>query len=284
MVFVPKYVPDAGDAAPSDAWMHSLQMIGHVTAGFRNDFNRPLSSMAEQPILLKISKRLTSDCCLYPVDRDYYFVQNRCNFACHQNTRTADFSMSSRNIGCKLSRVVTSTSKPSLSSSKKLDIDEIQSVELPIRIVIDKQVEVAIGIVFIPCCRTKQKKRGSTECLNGISVAFEFGDRLSPIHVLNNTNNLYFMAIVCSLARIAFASLSAPRPERQLRLVLRVIEYASRSSSSKGRRRGYLFWLFWPVIFAQPHTRAAAVLVDEFNAGGFESAVQRLDDIAGVVE
>jgi hypothetical protein len=76
VIFVPKHVPDAGDAAPSDAWMHSLQMIGHVTAGFRNDFNRPLSSMAEQPILLKISKRLTSDCYLYPVDRNYYFVQN----------------------------------------------------------------------------------------------------------------------------------------------------------------------------------------------------------------
>jgi hypothetical protein len=40
VIFVPKHVPDAGDAAPSDAWMHSLQMIGHVTAGFRNDFNR----------------------------------------------------------------------------------------------------------------------------------------------------------------------------------------------------------------------------------------------------
>src|ERR1039457_2734990 len=74
-------------------------------------------------------------------------------------------------------------------------------------IVIDEQVEIAIGIVFIPCCRTKQKKRGCTECLNGISVAFEFGDRLSPIHVLNNTNNLYVMAIDCSLARIMCASL-----------------------------------------------------------------------------
>jgi len=30
---------------------------------------------------------------------------------------------------------------------------------------------------------------------------------------------------------------------------------------------GRLFGLFWPLMFAQSHTGAAAVLVDEFDAG-----------------
>ncbi len=59
---------------------------------------------------------------------------------------------------------------------EELYIDKIQGVELPVRIVIDEEVEIAIGIVFIPRCRTKQKKRGRTECLNGIGAPFEFGD------------------------------------------------------------------------------------------------------------
>ena len=71
MVFMPKDVPNAGDAAPSDVWMLGRQLIGKVTASFRNDFNRPLSSMAEQPIVLKISKRLTCDSRLYTVDRHH---------------------------------------------------------------------------------------------------------------------------------------------------------------------------------------------------------------------
>src|ERR1035437_7856598 len=78
---------------------------------------------------------------------------------------------------------------------------------------ITKKARTPFRIVFVPRCRTKQKKRGCTECLNGISVAFEFGDRLSPIHVLNNTNNLYVMAIDCSLTRIAVAR---ARPHRRL--------------------------------------------------------------------
>ena len=106
---------------------------------------------------------------------------------------------------------------------EELYINKIQGIELPVRIVIDEEVEITIGIVFIPRCRTKQKKRGRTECLNGISAAFEFGDRLNPIYVLNNTNNLYVMANVCSLTRIAFTSLGATRPEGQFRLTQKLI-------------------------------------------------------------
>jgi hypothetical protein len=36
-----------------------------------------------------------------------------------------------------------------------------------------------------------------------------------------------------------------------------------------GRR---LFELFWPLMFMQSHTRPAAVLVDEFDAGQFNAA------------
>jgi hypothetical protein len=38
---------------------------------------------------------------------------------------------------------------------------------------------------------------------------------------------------------------------------------------------GPLFGRFWPLTFAQPHSRAAAVLVDEFDAGGFQRAADR---------
>src|SRR5664280_1910745 len=31
-----------------------------------------------------------------------------------------------------------------------------------------------------------------------------------------------------------------------------------------------LFWLFWPLMFAQSRTRAAAVLVNELDAGRFQ--------------
>ena len=106
---------------------------------------------------------------------------------------------------------------------EELYIDKIQGVELPVRIVIDREVEIAIGIVFIPRCRTKQKKRGRTECLNCIGTAFEFGDCLNPIHALNNTNNLHVMANVCSLTRIAFATRSARRPEGQFRPTRKLI-------------------------------------------------------------
>ena len=40
VIFVPKYVPNAGDATPTDVWMHSLQLVWHMTAGFRNDLSR----------------------------------------------------------------------------------------------------------------------------------------------------------------------------------------------------------------------------------------------------
>jgi hypothetical protein len=41
-------------------------------------------------------------------------------------------------------------------------------------------------------------------------------------------------------------------------------------SAGHGERRGRLFGLFWPLTLAQSHTRAAAILVDEFNTGSFE--------------
>ena len=34
----------------------------------------------------------------------------------------------------------------------------------------------------------------------------------------------------------------------------------------------HLFCVFWPLTFAQSHTRTAAVFVDEFDTRGFESA------------
>jgi len=40
-------------------------------------------------------------------------------------------------------------------------------------------------------------------------------------------------------------------------------------------RRGRLFGLFWPLTFAQSHTRTATVLVDEFDAGQFQAAPNR---------
>jgi hypothetical protein len=36
-----------------------------------------------------------------------------------------------------------------------------------------------------------------------------------------------------------------------------------------------LFWLFWPLMFAQSHTRVAAVLVDELDTGQFQGAPNR---------
>src|ERR1019366_4419699 len=66
---------------------------------------------------------------------------------------------------------------------------------------------------------------------NGISAAFEFGDRLSPIHVLNNTNNLYVMAIDCSLTRIVCASLYI----RALLILARLERYENRAQSRRRR-------------------------------------------------
>ena len=38
---------------------------------------------------------------------------------------------------------------------------------------------------------------------------------------------------------------------------------------------GRLFGLFWPLTIAQPHARAAAVLVDEFDAGQLQGPPNR---------
>ena len=65
MIFVPKYVPNARDAAPSDVWMHSLQLIGKVTASFEM-ISIAAELHGEATNLLKISKHLTCDCHLYP--------------------------------------------------------------------------------------------------------------------------------------------------------------------------------------------------------------------------
>ena len=40
---------------------------------------------------------------------------------------------------------------------------------------------------------------------------------------------------------------------------------------------GHLFGLFWPLTFVQSHTRAAAVLVDEFDAGQIKCSSEHGD-------
>ena len=53
------------------------------------------------------------------------------------------------------------------------------------------------------------------------------------------------------------------------RPVRRLIGCASGSKRSAQQTTGRLFALFWPLRIAQSHTRATAVLVDEFDAGYF---------------
>jgi hypothetical protein len=43
------------------------------------------------------------------------------------------------------------------------------------------------------------------------------------------------------------------------------------ASVGLSERREQLFWLFWLLTLPQPDTRAATILVDEFDAGLFES-------------
>ena len=79
--------------------------------------------------------------------------------------------------------------------------------------------------------------------------------------------------------------LSEPNPYPSARLIIeeadsRILECGLDPHQGRdvahSRRRGRLFGLFWPLMFAQSHTRAAAVLVDEFDASGFESVPEHI--------
>jgi hypothetical protein len=55
---------------------------------------------------------------------------------------------------------------------------------------------------------------------------------------------------------------------------------AARDARYRGLQNALpLFGLFWPPTFAQPHTRAAAVLADELDAGILEGAADRLNPL-----
>src|ERR1700724_1625490 len=68
------------------------------------------------PIAFEIRKRLTLYLPLHALDCFDEVANGVSHLTFHQNTRTADCSMFLRSIGCKLSRVVTSTSTPNASS------------------------------------------------------------------------------------------------------------------------------------------------------------------------
>jgi len=54
---------------------------------------------------------------------------------------------------------------------------------------------------------------------------------------------------------------------------------AARDARYRGLQNALpLFGLFWPPTFAQPHTRAAAVLFDKFDAGWPSSSLADLPE------
>jgi hypothetical protein len=75
------------------------------------------------------------------------------NLPRHQNTRTAVCSMSRRSIGCRPSRVVTSTGMFLL--EKLFDADQVNRVKFGAWVVVDEQVEIAGLFGLVAHGRTK---------------------------------------------------------------------------------------------------------------------------------
>ena len=119
VIFVPQHVADSSNASPFDlgpglSSAGSRRVASEMISIARCTMKRNSQSASNS------SNVLPATLCLDPFDGLKDVVERVGDLPFHQKTRTADCSMPWRSIGCRLSRVVTSTSTPSSSSSKYL--------------------------------------------------------------------------------------------------------------------------------------------------------------------
>lgn len=131
MVFVAQHIADPGQRRPAHVLVLALQIGREMAARLRDDLDASLHAVSKQPVPLKIAKRLAGDRRLNPHNSADNLIQDGAELARHQNTRTADRSMSARNIGCRLSRVVTSTCAPNSAFSSNLISMRSKALNLP---------------------------------------------------------------------------------------------------------------------------------------------------------
>src|SRR5688500_9673872 len=65
---------------------------------------------------------------------------------------------------------------------KLLNADEVEKRKAARRIVVDEEIEVAVGPGFVPRGRTEQVKGGRAHAANGIGVFTQLFDDIASVH------------------------------------------------------------------------------------------------------
>lgn len=113
-------VADAPDLRPWNFGAKALDVLRDPPARFGYDLDRPLACQFQERVGLVIGKCFAGDGRLDRTDRQVDVVEEVANVSRYQKTRSAEAMMRSRRMGCRLSRVVTSTGIDRSSSRNSL--------------------------------------------------------------------------------------------------------------------------------------------------------------------
>lgn len=100
----------------------------------------------------------------------------------HQKIVTTDRSMRSRNRGCRLSRVGYVDLGPEPILQEERDADEVEAVEAALGVVVDEQVEVAVGPGVVPDRRSEQEQGRRPHRPHAVGMGQEPGDGVTTDH------------------------------------------------------------------------------------------------------
>lgn len=128
--------------------------------------------MAKEPVATIIFEALAGRRALDSRNRLKNIVYGVEEFPRHQNTRTADCSIRSRRRGWSPSFVVID-GRMKLVLEKELDPDQAESIEAARWVVVDEEVDVAIGSGLVARGRAVKIKRRRSHGLYGWNVRLQ---------------------------------------------------------------------------------------------------------------
>jgi hypothetical protein len=141
---------------PAEIWLRRQKLFGQKPNRLRDDVKGPLHPELEKHVRLEARLRSPVDSPVDNVDRSEDVLENDVDAARHQNTRTASRSISRRSLGCRLSRVVTSTLRPIDSFKRRCTPARSSSEKFCARRDVNEDVEVAVRPCFTAGGRAKQ--------------------------------------------------------------------------------------------------------------------------------
>lgn len=100
MIFMTQNVAYAADLLPWDFWSKSRQVVWEVPRRLGNDLDSSLDAVAQQPVTTEIFQCLAGCGVSNAIQSRNDLCEDRLDPTwCHQNTRTADRSISAFSIG-----------------------------------------------------------------------------------------------------------------------------------------------------------------------------------------